>query len=132
MCLCSSTQIKPDGNTWGIKFATLFHMSNASGLFCTREQLEAEGCQLYGNIFCQGERRYSPLYEAKMFHHFNYRFGDYTDYPEDTVTTQLPDIPPERLQNPNYVVQPRYWVPEAKWKSACARQVGSAMVARLA
>src|SRR5262249_31928664 len=37
----------------------------------------------------------------------------YADYPEDALTTQLPDVPLERLQNPNYVVQPRYWVPES-------------------
>ena len=56
--------------------------------------------------------QYLPLYEAKMLHHFNHRFGDYADHPEDALTTQLPDVPLERLQNPNYAVQPRYWVPE--------------------
>jgi hypothetical protein len=87
-------------------------MSNDSGFFRTRQQLEERGWRLYGNIFCQDESRYLPLYEAKMFHHFTHRFGDYADYPEDALTTQLPDVPLERLQNPHYVVQPRYWIPE--------------------
>src|SRR5574341_1915459 len=48
-----------------------------------------------------------------MLHHFNHRFGGYADDPENSLTTQLPDVLLERLQNPNYVVQPRYWVPES-------------------
>ena len=41
----------PGENPWGIKFSTMFHMSNDSHLFRTRSQLEAEGWQLSGNIF---------------------------------------------------------------------------------
>jgi hypothetical protein len=52
-----------------------------------------------------------PLYEAKMIHQFNHRFGDYRDHPPGSKNTQLPDVPPERLADPNYQVLPRYWVP---------------------
>jgi hypothetical protein len=52
-----------------------------------------------------------PLYEAKMIHQFNHRFGDYRDHPEGSASTQLPDVPPQRLADPNYQVLPRYWVP---------------------
>lgn len=41
----------PDGNPWGIKFMTMFHMSNDSHLFHTREELEADGWVLNGNVF---------------------------------------------------------------------------------
>lgn len=41
----------PNGNPWGIKFMTMFHMSNDSHLFHTREELEADGWVLNGNIF---------------------------------------------------------------------------------
>ena len=40
-----------NGNPWGIKFATMFHMSNDSHLFHTREELEANGWTLNGNVF---------------------------------------------------------------------------------
>jgi len=40
-----------NGNPWGIKFMTMFHMSNDSGLFHTREELEADGWTLRGNVF---------------------------------------------------------------------------------
>ena len=39
------------GNPWGIKFMTMFHMSNDSHLFHTREELEADGWTLNGNVF---------------------------------------------------------------------------------
>ncbi|WP_460704912.1 Eco57I restriction-modification methylase domain-containing protein, partial [Myceligenerans halotolerans] len=38
----------PDGNPWDVKLMTMFHMSNDSHLFRTREQLEAEGWVLEG------------------------------------------------------------------------------------
>jgi hypothetical protein len=58
-----------------------------------------------------GGEGYLPLYEAKMIHQFNHRFGDYRDHPEGSASTQLPDVPPQRLADPNYQVLPRYWVP---------------------
>ncbi len=42
---------------------------------------EAEGWELGGNVFRKGGDAYLPLYEAKMVHHFDHRFGDYADYP---------------------------------------------------
>lgn len=41
----------PDGNPWGISFMTMFHMSNDSHLFHTREELEDDGWVLEGNVF---------------------------------------------------------------------------------
>lgn len=66
----------PDGNPWGIKFSTMFHMSNDSHLFRTRDQLESDGWTLEGNVFTRDGDRYLPLYEAKMLHHFDHRLGD--------------------------------------------------------
>lgn len=40
-----------DGNPWGVSFMRMFDMSNDSHLFHTREQLEAEGWTLNGNVF---------------------------------------------------------------------------------
>ncbi|HWQ34039.1 MAG TPA: DNA methyltransferase [Blastocatellia bacterium] len=125
----------PDGNAWGIEFKRMIDMANDSGLFRTREDLLKAGWRLAGNVFVEkgsgelgvGSREeenavptphsplptpsFLPLYEAKMLHHYDHRFGDYDDKPEDSQNTSLPDVPVERLQNPDYVVQPRYWVP---------------------
>jgi hypothetical protein len=104
----------PEENPWGVAFLRMFDMATDSGLFRIREQLEAAGWQLDGNVFRKESERYLPLYEAKMVHHCDHRFGDWADYPEGALTSALPDVPVERLQDPNYVVRPRYWVPEAE------------------
>ena len=101
------------GNPWGISFMRMFDMSNDSHLFKTKEQLEDMGFCLQGNSFVNGKTVFLPLYEAKMMHHFNHRFGDYADLPEGSDSTQLPDVPLSRLQNPEYEPLPRYWVEES-------------------
>ena len=98
------------GNPWGISFMRMFDMSNDSHLFKTKEQLEEKGFELQGNHFVKGGERYLPLYEAKMMHHFNHRFGDYADLPEGSDSTQLPEVPLARLRDPYYEPLPRYWV----------------------
>ncbi|MDR0610807.1 MAG: N-6 DNA methylase, partial [Planctomycetaceae bacterium] len=103
-------------NPWGITFSRMFDMSNDSHLFHTKEQLESKGFILEGNHFVRKKERYLPLYEAKMIHQFNHRFGDYADLPPESKSTQLPNIPPERLNNPNYAPLPRYWVTEDEVK----------------
>ena len=95
---------KPDGNPWGVQFSTMFHMSNDSDLFRTREQLEKDGWKLRGNVFERGAERYLPLYEAKMVHHFDHRWATY----EGTDTRDTTEA--ERA-HPSRVSLPRYWVP---------------------
>ena len=90
-------------NPWEISFMRMFDMSNDSGLFASEP---GEGLL--------------PLYEAKMFWHFNHRYGDYADYPEGARTSHLPDIPDERLQNQKYSVTPRYWVSKSDLDSRLA------------
>lgn len=63
-------------NPWGIRMGTMFHMSNDSHLFRTKDQLCKASFELNGNVFEKGEK-YLPLYEAKMIHHFNHRWATY-------------------------------------------------------
>lgn len=102
------------GNAWGVEFLRMFDMANDSGLFRTREDLEAQGFHREGNMFARGGERYLPLYEAKMIHQFDHRFGDYAMQPSGSKDTQLPEVPLERLADPDYRVLPRYWVPEGE------------------
>ena len=55
----------------------MFNMTSDSHLFQTREQLEASGWELKGNIFCKGNKEYLPLYEAKLFHQYDHRFATF-------------------------------------------------------
>ena len=105
----------PETNPWGVKLSTMFHMSNDSGLFRTREQLVAEGWQLHGNIFVREDRRYLPLYEAKLFHQYDHRFATFDGVPETKRFKRGVKPPAMTLgekTDPRSVVMPRYWVPE--------------------
>jgi hypothetical protein len=51
------------------------------------------------------------LYEAKMVHHFDHRFGDYREAARDTGTfRQIPGPTVSQYADPNYEPLPRYWV----------------------
>lgn len=111
-----------NGNPWGIKFMTMFHMSNDSHLFHAREELEHDGWTLNGNVF---ERplpvepvetsgggvtveRMLPLYEAKMIHHYDTKWATY----EPDGSTR--DVTPDEKRDPGFFVMPRYWVHESE------------------
>src|SRR5690606_32553717 len=111
---------KENGNPWGIKFMTRFHMSNDSHLFHTREELEADGWELHGNVFERSvtpheklqinhdvthTERMLPLYEAKMIHHYDTRWATYE--PDGTIR----DVTLEE-KRAGFAVLPRYWVHE--------------------
>jgi hypothetical protein len=106
-----------DGDPWGTQFMRMFDMANDSGLFKTRAQLERDGWRLNGNVFFRDAERFLPLLEAKMIHHFDHRFGDYSDRPnekEGTDTRNLPMVSVTRLADPAYTPLSRYWVSEAE------------------
>lgn len=101
-----------DGNPWGISFMAMLHMANDSDLFRVRGDLEAEGYELHGNIFVRGDRRLLPLYEAKMVHHYDYRFGTYEGQTESQAAmNKLPEFTDAQHADPDLVPLPRYWVP---------------------
>ncbi|MCC6310861.1 MAG: N-6 DNA methylase, partial [Trueperaceae bacterium] len=83
-------------NPWGISFLRMFDMSNDSGLFRTRQQLENQGYELDGNIFRKGKATYLPLYEAKMIHHFDHRYATYQ--PDGSIR----DTTLEEHQDPSF------------------------------
>lgn len=102
-----------NGNPWGITFKQgLFNMTSDSHLFKTREQLESEGWTLNGNVFFKNSARYLPLYEGKMIHIYNHRYGDFAYGKSDKRSHILPEVPIERVHDPYYVVQPYKWVPK--------------------
>jgi hypothetical protein len=101
---------KPDGNPWGVQFSTMFHMSNDSGLFRTREQLEQDSWKLRGNVFVRGTERYLPLYEAKLVHHFDHRWATYEG-------TETRDTTEAERADASRVSLPRYWVPAVDLRS---------------
>lgn len=99
-------------NPWNISFKQgLFNMSWDSSLFQTKEQLETRGGKLIQNIFELMDEKWLPLYEAKMFHQYNHRFGTFFDVLE-RKNTSLPTPTNEQYRDPKYFVIPWYWVQE--------------------
>ena len=104
---------EPEENPWGVKFSAMFHMSNDSGLFRTRQQLDQAGWRLEGNIFVREDERYLPLYEAKLFHQYDHRFAIFEGVDEESLRGgNARDMTPAEKADPSSVVIPRYWVPE--------------------
>ena len=104
-------------NPWGVKLSTMFHMSNDSGLFSTRENLEEDGWELDANIFVHGDHdeRYLPLYEAKLFHQYDHRFATFDGASEKEIRNgKARPMTPQEKADPESVVIPRYWVPETE------------------
>jgi hypothetical protein len=114
-----------DGNLWGVEMWNMFHPTNDSHLFRTAAELEAQSATLLGNTWIRGEKRWLPLYEAKMFHHFTHRWGDYAMKPSGSESTILPFISDDQLASPSYVVQPRYWVAEEDVRNAMRDRTAS-------
>ncbi|MFF0468301.1 Eco57I restriction-modification methylase domain-containing protein [Micromonospora zamorensis] len=101
----------PMGNPWGVSFMTMFHMSNDSHLFHTREGLESDGWTLAGNVFTKGAAKMLPLYEAKMVDAYNHRAADVVK----SATAQKRQNQPsylgvEEWSQPARLAQPTSWV----------------------
>ena len=99
-------------NPWGVTFRQgLFNMTSDSQLFSTREQLETDGWKLDGNIFRKENGEYLPLYEAKMIHHFDHRWGTYEGQTEAQANQgKLPELDARMHGDPQLASEPRYWV----------------------
>jgi hypothetical protein len=110
----------PESNPWDVSFAAMLHMANDSGLFRTADELMPDGWTPDGSTIMRDGWRKLPLYEAKMVHHFDHRYGDYADRAAGSLDSQLPDVPPERLDDPTYSPCARYWVDESEVSSRLA------------
>lgn len=117
---------EPEENPWHVKFSTMFHMSNDSGLFRTRKQLEEAGWRLEGNIITRRNDRYLPLYEAKLFHQYDHRFGTFDNVDDRALAGgNARNLTAEEKTDPSNVIIPRYWVPEEEVNKRLAVQGAS-------
>jgi len=112
----------PEDNPWGISFRQgLFNMASDSGLFRTKAQLETDGFRLSENHFEKGEEIYLPLYEGKMIHHFDHRYGTYEGQTQAQANKGfLPYLTDEQHADPSFLPLARYWIPKAEIDSRLA------------
>jgi len=101
-------------NSWRIRFGSMLHMTNDSFLFKTLPELSnMAGCNLIGNVYECDNETYVPIYESKLIHQYNHRAATFEGIPEDRkylrrAATNLSKK--EKLQNTEWVIQPRYWI----------------------
>ena len=102
-----------ESKAWPVKYATMFHMANDSGLFRTREELE-EGEGAYptgGNRFGSPSGEWVPLYEGKMVQAFDHRAADTTLNQDNLFRPgQQEAIPNSEKADFSRSPKPRYYV----------------------
>ena len=100
---------------WPVKYSTMFHMTNDSGLFRTRVELEEkEGAYpIGGNRFASPSGDWVPLYEGKMVQAFDHRAASVVVNPENQHRPAQP-VPatPAQHQNADWLPDPQFWVLE--------------------
>lgn len=98
-----------EGNPWGLRLATMFHMTNDSGSFRTRGELVQAGWLPRGNQFVKGATVMLPLYEGKMVYAYNHRSGSFGGETGERPH-RLPQSTDAQLADPQYQTLPFYWV----------------------
>ena len=99
--------------TWKLKYSTMFHMTNDSHLFRTREELEEqEGAWPIGdNRFDSAAGVWVPLYEGKMVQAFDHRAASIVVKRENLHRPAQPEpAMPEQHRDPDWLPDPQYWV----------------------
>ncbi len=106
---------KEGGNPWRIEFLRMFDQSNDSHLFCTADQLRSQKFRHDGAFWKKGKRLFLPLYEAKMIQMYDHRAAsvivDKTNWMRQGQTDSTSLV---QHKNPEYVVQPRWWITESE------------------
>ena len=99
---------------WPVKYTRMFDMTNDSGLFRTRAELEErEGAwPVGGNRFGSPSGDWVPLYVGRMIHQFDHRAASVEVNTENLHNAALSgDISAEQKADPAFVPIPQYWVP---------------------
>ena len=98
---------------WPVKYSTMFHMTNDSGLFRTRAELEErEGAwPIGGNRFASPTGEWVPLYEGKMVQAFDHRAASVVVNLENQHRPAQPEPATlDQHRNPEWLPDPQYWV----------------------
>ena len=109
---------------WPVKYTRMFDMTNDSGLFRTRAELEEqEGAYpVGGNRFSSPSGDWVPLYEGKMVQAFDHRAASVVVNPENQHRPAQPEpATPEQHRNADWLPDPQFWVPA----SECGWTAGS-------
>ena len=100
---------------WPVKYLRMFDMTNDSGLFRTRVELEEnEGAyRIGGNRFDSPAGEWVPLYEGKMVQAFDHRAAGIAVNLANVHRPAQPEPATlEQHENPSWLPDPQFWVSE--------------------
>ncbi len=98
---------------WPVKYLRMFDMTNDSGFFRTRQELEEnEGAYPIGNNhFGSATGEWVPLYVGRMIHQFDHRAASVKVNEENIHNAALSgDVSLEEKADPSFLPTPQYWV----------------------
>lgn len=100
-------------SAWPVRYMTMFHMTNDSGLFRTRTELEEQEGAFHvgGNLYRNADGDWVPLYEGKMVQAFDHRAANIV---VNSANQHRPAQPvPATLaehQSPDWLPEAQFWV----------------------
>ena len=98
---------------WPVKYSTMFHMTNDSGMFRTRAKLEErEGAwPIGGSRFASPAGEWVPLYEGKMVQAFDHCAASVVVNLENQHRPAQPEPATlDQHRDPDWLPAPLYWV----------------------
>lgn len=101
-------------SAWPVRYVTMFHMTNDSGLFKTKLELENNGWYpVEANRWKKGAEVCVPLYEGKMVQMYDHRAASVEIHPENVHRPAQP-VPAAAAEHrdPQWLPEPQYWVEE--------------------
>lgn len=97
-------------DAWSYKTSSMLHMTNDSQNFKTEDDLCAFKKQ--GNKYLNYHETYLPVYEAKMIYFYDHRYASALESKTGGLRGSSEYTTDEQHKNPDYRVQPRFWVKE--------------------
>ena len=97
---------------WPVKYATMFHMTNDSGLFLTCAELEKQGYAPAAlNCWRKGDDEAVPLYVGRMMHQYDHRHASVTVNDENLHNAASGStLSADEKADPLVFPEPQYWV----------------------
>jgi hypothetical protein len=98
---------------WPVRYSTMFHMTNDSALFRTKQELEEkEGAYPIGeNRFRSVAGDWLPLYVGRMIHQFDHRSASVEVNDENVHNAAFSgSVTAEQKADPSFAPMPQYWV----------------------
>lgn len=94
-----------------VKYFTMFHMTNDSNLFVTREELEKTAYKVEGNRWMRGGEEFLPLYEGKMVQAYDHRAASIVVNLENLNRPAQPEPATDQQHaDSSWSPNPQFWV----------------------